>query len=43
MWPLTPIWEFFQEYEVKIKMEQEQQWLQLKMKFVLGYSMKIII
>ena len=30
------------EYEVKIKMVQEQ-WLQLKIKFLLGYNMKIII
>ena len=29
------------EYEQKIKMVQEQ-WLQLKMKFLLGYNMKII-
>ena len=29
------------EYEVKIKMVQEQ-WLQIKMKFLLGYTMKII-
>ena len=32
----------YKEYEVKIKMVQEQ-WLQLEMKFLLGYSMKIII
>ena len=30
------------EYEVKIKMLQEQH-LQLKMKFLLGYSMKILL
>ena len=30
------------EYEVKIKVVQEQ-WLHLKMKFLLGYNMKIII
>ena len=30
------------EYERKIKMVQEQ-WLQLKMKFLLGYNMKIVI
>ena len=29
------------EYKVKIKMAQEQ-WLQLKMKFSLGYYMKIV-
>ena len=32
----------YKEYEIKIKMVQEQ-WLQLKMKFSLGYNMKIII
>ena len=32
----------YKEYEVKVKMVQEQ-WLQLKMKFLLGYSMKIVI
>ena len=30
------------EYEIKIKMVQEQ-WLQLKMKYLLGYNMKIVI
>ena len=30
------------EYEVRIKVVQEQ-WLHLKMKFLLGYNMKIII
>ena len=30
------------EYEIKIKMEQEQL-LQLKMLFLLGYSLKIVI
>ena len=30
------------QYEAKIKMVQEQ-WLQLKMKFLLGYNMKIVI
>ena len=30
------------EYEVKIKMVQEQ-WLQLKMKFLLVYNMKFVI
>ena len=29
------------EYEIKTKMEQEQ-WLQLKMLFLLGYNMKIV-
>ena len=29
------------EYEVKTKMEQEQ-WLQLKMLFLLGYNLKIV-
>ena len=32
----------YREYEVKIKMVQEH-WLQLKMKFLLGYNMKIVI
>ena len=32
----------YKEYEVKIKMVQEQ-WLQLKMKFLLVYYMKIFI
>ena len=32
----------YKEYEVKIKMVQEQ-WLQLKMKFLLDFNMKIII
>ena len=32
----------YKEYEVKIKMLQKQ-WLQLKMKFLLGYSMEIVI
>ena len=31
----------YKEYEVKIKMVQEQ-WLQLKMKFLLVYYMKIL-
>ena len=31
----------YKEYEVKIKIVQEQ-WLQLKMKFLLGYNMKIV-
>ena len=31
-----------EEYEVEIKMVHEQ-WLQLKMKFLLGYNMKIAI
>ena len=30
------------EYEIKTKMVQEQ-WLQLKIKFLLGYNMKIVI
>ena len=29
------------EYEIKTKMEQEQ-WLQLKMLFLLGYNLKIV-
>ena len=32
----------YKEYESKIKMIQEQE-LQLKMKFLLGYNMKIVI
>ena len=32
----------YKEYEGKIKMIQEQE-LQLKMKFLLGYNMKIVI
>ena len=32
----------YNEYEIKIKMWQEQ-WLLLKMKFLLGYHMKIVI
>ena len=32
----------YKEYEGKIKMVEEQ-WLQLKMKFLLGYNMKIVI
>ena len=32
----------YNEYEIKIKMRQEQ-WLLLKMKFLLGYNMKIVI
>ena len=32
----------YKEYEVKIKMVQDQ-WLQLKMKFLLGHNMKIVI
>ena len=31
----------YKEYEIKTKMVQEQ-WLQLKMKFLLGYNMKIV-
>ena len=31
----------YNEYEIKIKMRQEQ-WLLLKMKFLLGYNMKIV-
>ena len=30
------------EYEIKRKMEQER-WLQLKMLFLLGYNLKIVI
>ena len=29
-------------YEIKLKMEQEQ-WLQLKILFLLGYNLKIVI
>ena len=29
------------EYEIKIKIVQDK-WLQLKMKFLLGYNMKIV-
>ena len=29
------------EYEIKTKMEEEQ-WLQLKMLFLLGYNLKIV-
>ena len=29
------------EYEIKTKMEQEQ-WLKLKMLFLLGYNLKIV-
>ena len=32
----------YNEYEIKTKMRQEQ-WLLLKMKFLLGYNMKIVI
>ena len=32
----------YKEYEVQIKMVQEQ-WLQLKMKFLLGYNMKTVV
>ena len=32
----------YKEYKIKIQMVQEQ-WLQLKMKFWLGYNMKIVI
>ena len=32
----------YKEYEIKIKMTQVQ-WLELKMKFLLGYNMKIVI
>ena len=32
----------YNEYEIKIKMRQEQ-WLLIKMKFLLGYNMKIVI
>ena len=35
-------WPVCKEYEVKIKMVREQ-WLQLKMKFLLGYTMKIVL
>ena len=30
------------EYEIKTKMVQEQ-WLQIKMAFLLGYNLKIVI
>ena len=32
----------YKEYGVKTKMAEEQ-WLQLKMKLLLGYNMKIVI
>ena len=32
----------YKEYKGKIKMVKEQ-WLQFKMKFLLGYNMKIVI
>ena len=32
----------FKEYEIKTKIEQEQ-WQQLKMLFLLGYNLKIIV
>ena len=32
----------YKKYEVKIKMLQER-WLQLKIKFLLDYNMKIVI
>ena len=32
----------YKEYEVKIKMVQEQ-WLQLKLEFLLGYNVNIVI
>ena len=32
----------YEEYQVKIKIVQEQ-WLQLKVKFLSGYNMKIVI
>ena len=32
----------YKEYEGKIKVVQEQ-WLQLKMKYLLGYNMKTVI
>ena len=32
----------YKDYEIKTKLVQEE-WLQLKMKFLLGYNMKIII
>ena len=32
----------YKKYEIKTKIVQEQ-WLQLKMKFLLGYNMKIVI
>ena len=32
----------YKEYEIKIKMVQ-QQWLQLKMEFLLGYNMKTVM
>ena len=32
----------YKEYEVKTKMVQEQ-WLQLKMKFLFGYNVKIVM
>ena len=38
VWPTC----VYKQYEVKIKKVPEQ-WLQLKMKFLLGYNMKIFI
>ena len=32
----------YKEYKIKMKMVQER-WLQLKMKFLLGYNLKIVI
>ena len=31
----------YKKYEIKTKMVQEQ-WLQLKIKFLMGYNMKIV-
>ena len=36
-WPVYP-----KEHEIKTKMEQEQ-WIQLKMLFLLGYNLKIVV
>ena len=35
-------WPVYKKYEIKTKMVQEQ-WLQLKMKILVGYNMKIDI
>ena len=31
------------EYEIKTKMELQVSWLQLKMLFLLGYNLKIVV
>ena len=39
---MTKVSKEYKEYEIKTKMEQEQ-WLQLKMQFLFGYNLKIVI